>query len=37
MIKKNVTYFEYQVSKAIYPNVRVIKANDNHATIVINK
>ena len=37
MIKKNITYFEYQIFKAIYSNVTVLKANDDTATIVIGK
>ena len=37
MIKKNITYFEYQIFKAIYSNVTVLKAKDNSATIVIGK
>ncbi len=37
MIKKNVTYYQYQILKAIYANVKVLKANDNSATIVISK
>lgn len=37
MIKKNITYFEYQIFKAIYTNITVLKANDTSATIVIGK
>ncbi len=37
MIKKNITYFEYQIFKAIYTNITVLRANDNTATIVIGK
>ena len=37
MIKTNVTYTEYQVLKAIGHDVRVIKADDKKATIVIIK
>ena len=37
MIKKNVTYFEYQILKAIYTDVTVLNANDTSATIVIGK
>ena len=37
MIKKNITYFEYQIFRAIYTNIAVLKANDNTATIVIGK
>ena len=37
MIKKNVTFYQYKILKVIYPNVRVLKANDNSATIVISK
>ena len=37
MIKKNVTYFEYQILKAIYTDVTVLNANDTTATIVIGK
>ncbi len=37
MIKKNVTFYQYKILKVIYPNVRVLKANDNTATIVISK
>ncbi len=37
MIKKNVTFYQYKVLKVIYPNVKVLKANDNTATIVISK
>lgn len=36
MIKK-VTYFEYQTLKAIGKEVRILKADDNSATIVIGK
>ncbi len=36
MIKK-VTYFEYQTLKAIGKKVRILKADDNSATIVIGK
>ena len=36
MIKK-VTYFEYQALKAIGKKVRILKADDNSATIVIGK
>jgi len=37
MIKKNVTYTEYQVLTVISHDVRVIKADDHNATIVIAK
>ena len=37
MIKKNVTFYQYKILKVIYPNVKVLKANDNTATIVISK
>lgn len=37
MIKKNVTYSEYQILKAIYTNITVIIANDSNATIIIYK
>lgn len=37
MIKKNVTYYEYKLLKAIYGNVRVINADDNSATVVIGR
>lgn len=37
MIKKNVTFYQYKILKIIYPNVKVLKANDNTATIVISK
>ena len=37
MIKKNVTYHEYQILKAIYANVKVLKASDDSATIVISR
>ncbi len=37
MIRKNVTYFEYQILKAIYTSITVIIANDSNATIIINK
>lgn len=35
MIKKNVTYYEYRILKAIYTGIKVLKADDNSATIVI--
>lgn len=34
---RNVTYTEYQILKVIYHDVRIIKADDNKATIVITK
>ncbi len=37
MIKKNVTYYEYQILKAIYTSIKVLKADDNGATVVVNK
>lgn len=37
MIKKNVTYYQYQILKAIYANIKVIKADDNSATIVVRR
>lgn len=37
MIKKNVTFYQYKILKVIYPNVKVLKANDNTATIVVSK
>ena len=37
MIKKNVTFYQYKILKIIYPNVKVLKANDNTATIVVSK
>lgn len=36
MIKK-VTYFEYQVLKAMGKKISILKANDNSAIIVIGK
>lgn len=37
MIKKNVTYYEYQILKAIYASIKVLTADDNGATVVISK
>ena len=37
MIKKNITYFEYQIFRAICTNITILKANDSNATIVIGK
>ena len=37
MIKKNVTYYEYKLLKAIYRNVKVMNADDNSATVVIGR
>lgn len=37
MIRKNVTYSEYQILKAIYINVTIIRANDHNATVIIYK
>lgn len=37
MIKKNVTYYEYQVLKAIYASIKVLKADDDRATVVVKK
>lgn len=37
MIKKNITYFEYQTLKAIGKKITILRANDNTATIVIGK
>lgn len=34
---KTVTYFEYQALKVIGKKVRILRANDNTATIVIGK
>ena len=34
---KTVTYFEYQTLKVIGKKVRILKANDTAATIVIGK
>ena len=34
---KTVTYFEYQASKVIGKKIRVLRANDNTATIIIGK
>lgn len=37
MIKKNVTYYEYRILKAIYANIKVLNADDDSATVVISK
>ena len=37
MIRKNVTYSEYQILKAIYSSVIIIRANDSNATVIIYK
>lgn len=37
MIKKNVTYYQYQILKAIYADIKVLNADDDSATIVIRK
>ena len=34
---KTVTYFEYQTLKAIGKKVRILKADDNTAAIVVGK
>ena len=37
MIKKNVTYYQYQILKAIYASIKVLKADNDSATVVIKK
>ena len=37
MIKKNVTYSEYRILRAIYADIKVIKADDGSATVAISK
>ena len=37
MIKKNVTYYEYHILKAIYASIKVLKADDDRATVVVRR
>lgn len=37
MIKKNVTYSEYRILKAIYADIKVLTANDESATVAVSK
>lgn len=37
MIKKNVTYYEYKLLKAIYRNVKVMNAYGNSAAVVMGR
>ena len=37
MIKKNATYYRYQVLKALYASTKVLKADDDKATAIVSK